>query len=123
LLYEWIESPKEYLKQCGYDILASRISSERKTGVTSINDEEVEAILARIEDEIHSSPNRAKHTMNNVIISIGSFIPEYTDLAINVATSIGKVEVDHGETSCKTPDAIPYIKKTRARIAKQQSKE
>jgi 3-methyladenine DNA glycosylase AlkD len=116
LMYEWIESPKEYVKQCGYDILASKISSERKRGVTSISNDEVEAILTRIKDEIHSSPNRAKHTMNNVIISIGSFIPEYTDLAINIASEIGKVEVDHGETSCKTPEAIPYIKKTRARI-------
>jgi 3-methyladenine DNA glycosylase AlkD len=118
LLYEWIESPKEYVKQCGYDILASKITSERKNGVTSINNDEVEAILTRIKDEIHSSPNRAKHTMNNVIISIGSFIPEYTDLAINIASEIGKVEVDHGETSCKTPEAIPYIVKTRARIEK-----
>ena len=25
---------------------------------------------------------------------------------------IGPVEVDHGETGCKTPDAVPYIRKT-----------
>jgi hypothetical protein len=31
------------------------------------------------------------------------------------ASRIGKVEVDHGETGCKTPDAIPYIKKAAAR--------
>jgi hypothetical protein len=27
------------------------------------------------------------------------------------AARIGKVKVDHGETGCKTPDAVPYIKK------------
>jgi len=32
-----------------------------------------------------------------------------------MAAAIGKVEVDHGETSCKTPDAVPYIEKALAR--------
>jgi len=27
------------------------------------------------------------------------------------AKRIGKVEVDHGETGCKTPDAAAYIRK------------
>jgi len=32
-----------------------------------------------------------------------------------VAQKIGVVEIDHGETYCKTPDAVLYIKKARAR--------
>lgn len=35
--------------------------------------------------------------------------------AIAHARRIGKVEVDHGDTACKTPDAEAYILKTRAR--------
>jgi hypothetical protein len=31
--------------------------------------------------------------------------------AIAAAKQIGKVEVDHGRTSCKTPDAVAYINK------------
>ena len=27
LMYDWIESTQEYVKQCGYDILASKITS------------------------------------------------------------------------------------------------
>ena len=34
---------------------------------------------------------------------------------VAVAKAIGKVEVDHGDTSCKTPDAVPYILKARLR--------
>jgi len=34
------------------------------------------------------------------------------------AKRIGKVEVDHGETSCKTPDASTYIRKAVARRSK-----
>ena len=30
---------------------------------------------------------------------------------------MGKVEVDHGDTSCQTPDAIPYIEKMWAHAA------
>ena len=26
-------------------------------------------------------------------------------------TKIGPVDVDHGETGCKTPDAVPYIER------------
>lgn len=32
-----------------------------------------------------------------------------------MAARIGKVEVDHGETGCKTPDAAVYIRKTLER--------
>jgi hypothetical protein len=31
------------------------------------------------------------------------------------AQRIGKVEVDHGETGCKTPDAAKYIERAAAR--------
>ena len=35
--------------------------------------------------------------------------------AIETARRIGKVQVDHGETNCKTPDAVPYIEKAANR--------
>jgi hypothetical protein len=35
--------------------------------------------------------------------------------ALAVATAIGNVHVDHGDTSCKTPDASSYIRKGRER--------
>jgi len=36
-------------------------------------------------------------------------------MAITAAAKIGNVEVDRGETSCKTLDAVEYIKKAKAR--------
>ena len=38
--------------------------------------------------------------------------------AIAVARRIGKVEVDHGDTDCRTPDAEQYILKCVARESK-----
>ena len=50
--------------------------------------------------------------MNNALIAIGVFRPEFQMQAINAAEEIGKVEVDHGLTSCKTPNAVDYILRT-----------
>ena len=41
--------------------------------------------------------------------------------ATAAARRIGKVEVDHGETGCNTPDAIAYIRKAKARRKKRQA--
>ena len=60
--------------------------------------------------------------MNNALICIGVRNPKLQRRAIAVAGKIGKVEVDHGETSCKTPDAVPYIKKTIAHRKKKARK-
>jgi hypothetical protein len=58
--------------------------------------------------------------MNNALISIGIRNPKLRKQAIAAAKRIGKVDVDHGETSCKTPDAAPYIAKAAAYGAKKK---
>ena len=52
--------------------------------------------------------------MNNALINIGVRNPKLEKIAIAAAGRIGTGEVDHGETSCKTPEAVSYIKKTVA---------
>ena len=41
-------------------------------------------------------------------------------LTLAAAKAIGKVTVDHGQTSCRTPDAAAYIAKTLAYRAKKK---
>ena len=41
---------------------------------------------------------------------------------IATAKRIGEVVVDHGQTSCQTPDAVPYIQKAAARRRKKARK-
>ncbi len=74
-----------------------------------------EQCLETIEREIHSRKNRVRDAMNNALIAIGIRNSELENLALAAAQRIGKVEVDHGETGCKTPDAAEYIRKTRDR--------
>lgn len=107
----WMKSPDEYFREMGYGILGTRL----KDNPDAITDSEAEAVLATIEKEIHRSPNWARYAMNNALIAIGVFKPNLRKQAVAAATRIGKVEVDHGETNCKTPDACAYIDKASKR--------
>lgn len=115
-MLKWMKSPKEYVKQCGYSLCSSILLARPD----ALSDDLCSDLLATIEKEIHDSPNRARHSMNSALIAIGSYKPNLTEGAIEAAQRIGKVEVDHGETSCKTPDAIPYIKKTIAHLNRKK---
>lgn len=58
--------------------------------------------------------------MNSALIAIGIRNEDLERQAIEIASKIGKIEVDHGATSCKTPDAESYIKKARERAEKRK---
>ena len=110
----WMKSKQDHLRQLGYDILCSRL----KRG-DAPTEKKCLQYLQTIEKEIHDSPNRSRYSMNNALIALGIYQPQLTDRAIEAARRIGKVDVDHGETSCKTPDAESYIKKALARQKKK----
>jgi 3-methyladenine DNA glycosylase AlkD len=107
----WMRSADEESREMGYGILAARL----KDDPDSVSDQDAEKILATIEKEIKQSPNWARYAMNAALIGIGIFKPALREKAIRAAGRIGKVDVDHGETTCTTPDAIPYIKKAAKR--------
>jgi 3-methyladenine DNA glycosylase AlkD len=107
----WMKSPDEFTREMGYGILGVRL----KDDPDSLRDAEAEKVLATIEKQIHRSPNWARYAMNGALISIGIFKPALRTKAIEAAQRIGKVAVDHGETNCKTPDAVPYIEKASQR--------
>jgi hypothetical protein len=53
--------------------------------------------------------------MNNALIAIGGRNEALRKQATAAAKRVGKVDVDHGDTACKTPDAVSYIEKMWAR--------
>ena len=107
----WMKSPDEFPREMGYGILSVRL----KDDPDSISDADAERVLATIEKQIQRSPNWARYAMNGALISIGVFKPTLRQRAIETAQRIGQVEVDHGETTCKTPDAVAYIEKASKR--------
>ena len=106
-----MKSKKEFIKACGHATFSGLLNNK-----VDISKKECLEILKTIEKDIHTSPNRARHNMNGVVIAIGVFRPELHKEAIATSKRIGTVKVDHGQTSCKTPDAEAYIKKSLARL-------
>ena len=107
----WMKSRDEFRREMGYGIFCVRL----RDNPGSFSDADAEQILTTIEKEIHRSPNWARYAMNNALIAIGIYMPELRVKAIEVAGRIGNVEVDHGETNCKTPAAITSIEKASTR--------
>jgi 3-methyladenine DNA glycosylase AlkD len=107
----WMKSSDEFAREMGYGVFSARL----KDDPGSVTDAEAEKVLATIEKEIHRSPNWARYAMNAALISIGIFKPALRKKTIEAAKRIGKIEVDHGETNCKTPNAVSYIEKASKR--------
>ena len=75
---------------------------------------ELRALVAQIDEEINERPNRVRHEMNGVLIAIGLRDESLRRSVLELDARIGPVEVDHGETGCKTPAIAPYIERTLA---------
>lgn len=118
LMKTWMPSKHDFTAQVGYDILAVQAMNDPE-----FDEAELKGHLAEIERTIHGRSNRTRHAMNNVVISIGLRNEAMRKAAIEAAKRIGKVEVDHGETSCRTPDAVAYIEKAAAYYAKRAAKQ
>ncbi|WP_181330036.1 DNA alkylation repair protein [Listeria monocytogenes] len=102
---KWIESDYDLTKSMGWQIYSEHINDLP----------EAEVLLQRAKDTLQTESNRTRYSMNNFIISCGIYNDDLHEKAIEVATSVGKVHVNLGNTSCKVPDAISYIEKARNR--------
>lgn len=112
---EWTRSSDEWIASAGWDLVARLALKD-----TSLQDEYFVGHVGTIERNLRASKNRVRHAMNNALIAIGMRNPALEALALRVAARLGKVEVDHGETGCKTPDAAAYIARAKARKAKRR---
>ena len=117
LAERWIASKNEPTACAGWTSL----------GMLSLNDPDLpdaafEERLAFIEANIHGASNWVRYAMNNAVITVGMRSDALAKKAIAAAKRIGKVEVDHGDTACKTPDAATYIPKAREYAKKRQEK-
>ncbi len=107
---QWLDSDDEWISSAGWNLIAHLALQS-----ASLPDAFFLVLLERIQRDLHARPNRTRYSMNNALIAIGlrnSFLREKAEAA---AARIGEVKVDHGETACKTPDALDYIRKTYAR--------
>ncbi len=111
---EWTSSEKEWLSSAGWTVIAVLAAGN------GLEDERLARALREIERGIQRAPNRTRYAMNQALISIGAYREELRGAALAAAKRIGRVEVDHGDTACKTPEAVTYIDKVAAHRAKKR---
>jgi 3-methyladenine DNA glycosylase AlkD len=116
-LDQWIDVKDEWTSSAGWGVLAALATHDR-----SVPDAELAPYVARIAAGIHGARNRTRHAMNGALIAIGGRGGALEKQAMAAAKKIGHVEVDHGDTDCKTPDAVAYIQKVRARVTKASAR-
>jgi len=110
----WKDASREMIGAAGWNVIAALAMRS-----DAFDDATLTSFLDTIEADIHKGRNRVRHAMNGALIAIGMRNAELEKRAIAVARAIGPVDVDHGETGCKTPDAASYIVKSRERSRKK----
>ena len=114
---QWSNSEGEWIGRAGWQLLAHLAMKDE-----GLSDDYFENYLQIIEQDIHSRKNMVRDAMNSALIAIGIRNSNLEKQALAVAANIGKVNVDHGETNCKTPDAAEYIRKTLNRRRQNNKK-
>jgi len=112
----WRKSSSDHVAQVGWNLVGLLAVPDGE-----LSDAELVPLLDGIERGISAAANRTRHAMNMALCAIGGYRPALHDRALEVARAIGKVEVDHGETGCKTPDATSYIARMVAHQARRKA--
>lgn len=101
---KWRSSKKDLVGEMGWSLVSSIAMHEAECP-----DGYFKPLLDEIEKTIHGRSNRTRYGMNGALCGIGIARAALRKRALEVAKRIGKVEVDHGDTACQTPDAAAYI--------------
>lgn len=114
LITKWMQKPKaEWLGTAAWNAVCELA----KTNV-ELPDAFFEPLLKDLRANVHERPNRVRYMMVCALISIGLRNERLQKQALSVADHIGEVEVDHGDTSCQTPQPRAYIERALARKKK-----
>ena len=119
LAVKWMKSRQELIAISGWATYSGIVSI---TADGELDLDEIQELLSRVEQKIHSAPDRVRYVMNGFVISVGTYVKPLLKEAKRVAKAIGVVEVDMGDTACKVPLATDYIKKVEGmgRVGKKR---
>ncbi|OGO57570.1 MAG: hypothetical protein A2V85_10305 [Chloroflexi bacterium RBG_16_72_14] len=108
----WSAADRDWTAQAGWDLYGQLAMRD-----AALDDTLFLGLLRRIEAGIGTAGNRTRHSMNGAVIGIGVRSAALREAAEATAARIGPVVVDHGQTGCVTPAAVPYIAKAWDRRA------
>lgn len=110
LLKEWLQSSNERLLASGWTLLG-RLSDLD----LSFSEQELLRGIGEIEKTIHAVANEVRSDMNRTLITIGGRSIALRKAVVAAAKRIGSVQVNHGDTACKTPQIEESLQKAWAR--------
>ena len=118
MINKWTSSNNPSYRRCGYALLGELAKPKTKAG-QDVADEYFAAYLNIIDREIENNEGWTLDAMNNSLITIGQRSKELNDMAIEIATKIGKLNINYGDNSCKTLDTISYLNKAKEKFVEK----
>lgn len=106
---KWLASRDDHTRFAGWSLVTAMAMIDESTPDSWFAER-----LAQIEKTVDSAPNVQRYAMNAALIAIGCRNASLRKAATAAARRIGAVEVDHGDTDCKTPVATDSIEKAWA---------
>ena len=107
LALKWIDATEESAIRSGWTTLCAVVSIKPDDELPL---DTVADLLDRVVRDMPTAADDVRYRMNNFIICVGTSLG---DAAIKAARTLGKVEIDRGQTTCKVPEAEPDIIKCR----------
>lgn len=104
---KWLAAPDDTTRVSGWTAVAALARIDE-----SLDDAWFAERLVEIEKVIRTAPNAHRYLMNSALIAIGGRSVGLRKSALAVAKRLGPIEIDHGDTDCKTPDATVTIEKS-----------
>lgn len=108
LIKEWTDSSEDNLGRAGWNLIVHKISSG------SINDEEIQALLVKIENDLQFANSGTQWAMNHALCQIGISFNRYTKACIQLGEKLGvykDLKVSKGCTSAYAPNWISAVTK------------
>ena len=105
----WLAASTELKRSSGWLLVAAMAMRDETTP-----DAWFAKRLAELEASIQEAPNKQREAMLSAFIAIGCRSAALRKATTAAAKRIGKVEIDQGDTSCKTPEVVPTLEKTWA---------
>ncbi len=102
---EWLGNTNDFLGRVPFNLISLSAKNSKET------DDYFVPYITYAEKNLQHAKNWTKESMNNCLIAIGGRNDHLKERVFKAADLIGLVEIDHGETSCKTFDIKDYVNK------------
>lgn len=110
LAMKWIDSRNEQIARSGWNTLGALAVTVPDADLPVA---QFGQLLDRVVRDLPKAPGGTRYSMNNFVITVGTYVAPLGAKAIATARKLGRVEVDMGDTDCKVPDAESHILKSR----------